>query len=239
MTGPAHIGISGLERVELTAHDGHRIPAWRCEPATAPKAGVVVLHAIFGLTQRMAEVCGLWAAAGYRAIAPALFARLGPTLEFPYEHNVPGIQSYAALTAEHILADIDAASTAAGTGEGTGGVVISGFCTGGSWAWRAAAARDFLAQVTFYGSHVPALLDLTPRCPTLLLYGDSDHIVPRADIERIRGRHPEATLEVYSGAGHAFENPYQPGYHAPTAARAWVRAIAFADTVLATRRLAR
>ncbi len=235
MTSTVPLSVPGLERLELTAHDGHRIPAWRCEPLTVPKAGVVVLHAIFGLTRRMAEVCGLWADAGYRAVAPALFARLGPSLEFPYEHNVPGIQSYAALTAEDILADIDAATAAAGAGAGAANVLISGFCTGGSWAWRAAAARTFLAQINFYGSHVPALLDLTPRCPTLLLYGDSDHIVPRADIERIRSRHPEATLEVYSGAGHAFENPYQPGYHARTAARAWVRAIAFADTVLATR----
>jgi carboxymethylenebutenolidase len=217
-----------MERVELEARDGQRIPAWRCDPAGVPKGGVVVLHAIFGLTRRMGEVCARWAQAGYSAVAPALFARLGSTLEFPYTHTAPGIESYAALKPEGIFTDIEAAGRAAAP---AGGVVISGFCTGGSWAWRAAAALPFLAQVNFYGSHIPELLDLVPRCPTLLLYGDADRIVSRPEIDRIRARHPGVTLVVYPGVGHAFENPYQSGYDAAAAARAWTRAVDFVDAL--------
>jgi carboxymethylenebutenolidase len=178
----------------------------------------------------MGEVCARFAEAGYTAIAPALYARLGSTLEYAYDCGLEGVQSYAALSAPQILTDIRAASAACDPAStGTNAVAISGFCTGGSWAWRAAAALPFRAQVNFYGSHVPQLLDLAPRCPTLMHYGDRDPIVPVPEIERIRERHPTVELYLYPGAGHAFENPDQSSFDAAAADLAWSRSFAFLD----------
>jgi carboxymethylenebutenolidase len=85
--------------------------------------------------------------------------------------------------------------------------------------------------VNFYGSHIPALIDLRPRCPTILHYGDADGIVAAAEIDTIRERHPGVELYVYPGAGHAFENPDQAGYNATAAALAWGRSIDFLDRI--------
>jgi carboxymethylenebutenolidase len=220
-------------RIALSAADGHRLTAWRADPNTTPKGGIVVLHAVYGATTHMGDVCARWAAAGYTAIAPALFDRLGPDRVYPYDQPASGTRSYEALTEAQIFADVGAAAAAAGP---AGRVAISGFCTGGSWAWRAAARLDFPAQVNFYGSHIPALIDLAPRCPTILHYGDADRIVPPADVDRIRARHPDVELHVYPGAGHAFENVDQASYDAAAADLAWSRSIAFMDRHVGSRR---
>ena len=55
------------QRIELTAADGHRLEAWSARPAGLPKGGIVVLHAVYGATPHMGDVCVRWAAAGYHA----------------------------------------------------------------------------------------------------------------------------------------------------------------------------
>lgn len=212
--------------IELTAGDGHRLTAWSAHPAGEPKGGIVVLHAVYGATTHIGDVCARWAAAGYHAIAPALFDRLGRGIVHPYDRPNDGIESYAALTASQIFTDIQAATAAAGA---PGKVAISGFCTGGSWAWRAAASLPFPAQVNFYGSHIPALLDLVPRCPTILHYGEQDLLAPPQAIAAIRARHPAVELHLYPAAAHAFENVEQASYDVEAADLAWLRSIAFMD----------
>ncbi len=223
--------IPSPERIELTASDGHRLSAWSARPVGTSKGGIVVLHAVYGATTHMGDVCARWAAAGYRAIAPALFDRLGRDLVHPYDRPNDGIRSYDSLTDAQIHTDIQAAVAAAGA---AGRVAISGFCTGGSWAWRAAAKFRFPAQVNFYGSHIPALIDLVPQCPTILHYGKKDLLAPAPAIAAIRARHPAVELHLYTDAGHAFENVEQASYDAAAADLAWQRSIAFMDRHVAS-----
>jgi carboxymethylenebutenolidase len=213
-------------KIELTASDGHRLTAWRCEPRGMAYGGVVVLHAVYGLTDHMADVCRRWAEAGYTAVAPALFDRLGSNIVHPYDRPGDGAKCYNALSEEQIMADIEAASNATGA---PGHVVISGFCTGGTWAWHAAARAAFAAQVNFYGSAIPARLDMVPMCPTILHYGDNDHVVSVAMIDQIRERRPDVELHVYPGAGHAFVNNEQATFNANAADLAWSRSLAFLE----------
>ena len=216
--------------IELTAADGHRFAAYRSDPQGPPKGGIVILHAVFGLATGMSDVCARWADAGYTAIAPALFDRHTRNLIHPYtrEGVTAGSNSYAELTEAQILADVQACTAAAGPADR---VAISGFCTGGSWSWKAAAKLPFAAQVNFYGSHVhtDAYIGLAPRCPTIIHYGDKDPVVPMPEVEKIRARHPSLEMHIYPGAVHAFLNPDQASYHAASAEPAWQRSIAFLD----------
>ncbi len=215
----------GAKLETLQAADGHRLSAWFAEPDGVAKGGVVVLHAVYGATTHMGDVCARWASAGYRAVAPALFDRLGEELIFPYTQPAEGVERYAALTEAQIFADIEAAAQAANP---LGPAVISGFCSGGSWAWRAASSTmEFAAQVNFYGSHIPDFIHLAPRCPTLLHYGDSDFVVPLADAQKIAERHPQIEMHIYPGAKHAFVNSQQESYDANAAELAWDRSVAF------------
>ena len=217
------------EKTTLTAADGHAFEAWRADPADsagAARGGIVILHAVYGLTGHIGDVCRMFADGGYAAIAPALYDRTGKDIVHPY--SAEGVQagraSYGKLSEDDILADVAACVAAL---RPAGRVAVSGFCTGGTWAWISAAALDVDAAVIFYGSQVPDHLQRAPQCPTILHYGDKDRIVPMPDVERIRAAHPDLPLHVYPGGQHAFFNPEQASYDEPAAETALGRSLAF------------
>ena len=228
------------QHITLTAADGHELDAWRTDPAGTGtgagkvRGGIVVLHAVFGRTTHMGDVCDQFAGAGYAAIAPSLYDRVGKNIVHPYDETgvEAGRKSYGALTPDQILADTAAGRDALGW---AGPVAVSGFCTGGTWAWVAAATLDFDGAVIFYGSQVPAHLRRTPRCPTVHHYGDADHVVPLADIEKIRAANPDIPIHIYPGGKHAFFNPDQASYDAEIAALAFRRAVDFLADNMAGR----
>ena len=225
------------KRIELMAADGHKFTALRADPASPSKGSVVILHAVYGLTANMGDVCARWAQAGFTAIAPALFDRIKPDTVHPYtrEGVLAGTAGYNSLTEQQIFADIIACVASAG---GEARSAISGFCTGGSWAWRASAKLNFVAHVNFYGSHVftPEYINLEPRCKTIIHYGDKDAVVSLPETERIRAKHPSVEMFIYPGAGHAFLNPDQQSFHAESAQPAWTRSIAFLDHHLGSKK---
>lgn len=217
------------QRVTIEAADGHNTGAFRADPGGTAIGGIVVLHAVFGLTDHMGDVCDAWAAEGFAAIAPSLFDRVAPGIVHPYgrEGVEAGRKNYAAISAEQILSDIEACRAELSA---LGPVAISGFCTGGSWAWTASARLPFDAQVNFYGSHVAQRLDQSPTCPTLMHYGDGDAIVPVPDIGRIQDANPDVLIHIHPGAGHAFFNPEQIDAHHPGAsAAAWRQSVDFLE----------
>jgi carboxymethylenebutenolidase len=212
-------------RISVTATDGHQLDAWRSDPHGAAKGGIVVLHAIYGLTNHMGDVCDIWAGQGFSAIAPALYDRIGKNTVHGYDQTDRGRESYAALTKDQILADVAGCAAALRPGP----VAISGFCTGGSWAWVAAQELPFDASVNFYGSHVHQWLDYKPACPTIMHYGDADKVVVMEGVKAIQAANPEVTVYVYPGAGHAFFNPEQVNHNADAAALALSRSVEFLE----------
>ena len=220
------------QKISLRAADRHSFKASRADPSGRARGGIILLHAVYGLTTHLGDVCDQFAARGYAAIAPSLFDRLQPGLVHPYSMDGvhAGVASFEALSQAQILADVEACAAAL---RPLGRVAISGFCFGGTWAWITASEATFDAHVNFYGSHIPARLQYTPRCPTIVHYGDRDTIVPVADIERIRAARPEVTIHIYPGGQHAFVNPEQPFYDAAHAALALDRSIAFLDRCFA------
>lgn len=214
------------ELISLRADDGHMLTAWSSAPQRDCRGGVIVLHAVYGLTSHIGDVCDRWAAAGFRAIAPALFDRVGQNTVHPYGRAgaEAGTGSYGQLWREQILADITACHDALAS---SGPVAISGFCTGGSWAWTAAAHIPFSAQVVFYGSHIHQRLGEHPLCPTQLHYGSMDHVVSGHAQELIKAANPAIEMHLYEGAGHAFMNPEQEFFDAESSMIAWRRATDF------------
>jgi hypothetical protein len=66
--GPANRG----RRVPDTA-----APLFVCEPRTAPRGGVVMVHGIFGLTHEVEAACRRLAGNGWLTVAPFLYHRHG------------------------------------------------------------------------------------------------------------------------------------------------------------------
>jgi carboxymethylenebutenolidase len=81
---------------------------------------------------------------------------------------------------------------------------VVGYCVGGSVAWLAAQELDIAAAVSYYGRDVVDFLDRPPRCPVMLHFGERDHLIPVADVQRIRNAYPAIPTYVYV-AGHGFD----------------------------------
>ena len=56
--------------IKLTASDNFQLGGYRADPATPPKAAIVVIQEIFGVNHHIRAVCDRLANEGYVAIAP-------------------------------------------------------------------------------------------------------------------------------------------------------------------------
>lgn len=220
-----------MTTIDLTAADGHRLAAYRRDPAGAPRGAVVVAQEIFGVNSHIRAVCDRFAEAGYVAIAPALFDRVERDVELGYDQAAMerGVTLRAGTTLDLALADIAAARAAAA---GLPAAVV-GYCWGGTLAWAAACRLDGIAAaVGYYGSGISALAGERPRCPVMLHFGEQDKGIPLTDVEAIRTAHPLLPIHTYP-AGHGFNCDQRAAYHAPSATLALERTLAFMAGALA------
>jgi carboxymethylenebutenolidase len=212
--------------LELTAADGHKLAAYRADPAGKPRGALVVVQEIFGVNSHVRGVADGYANDGYLVVAPALFDRAERGFEIGYSQ--PEIDRGRAimqnLSLDEALKDVDAAIKAVASAGKTG---IVGYCWGGTVAWVAAAKLDGLAcSAPYYGGGVLANKDLRPRCPVLLHFGESDHAIPIAEVRAWLAARPELTAHVY-GAGHGFNCDQRGSFHAESAKLARERTVAF------------
>jgi carboxymethylenebutenolidase len=218
-----------VERVSVTASDGHKLDAWRSDPAGEAKGGIIFLQAIYGLTTHLGDVCDQFARDGYAAMAPALYDRAARNMVFAYDED--GLQGGMAFR-EHLAEEtvlLDVAACAEALRPTAGKVAIAGFCTGGTWAWVSASALDLDAAVIFYGTDIPDYLDRNARCPAIMHYGDRDHILPIDTVRQIEANYPDVGFHIHPGAGHAFFNPEQANYNPDAARLAYEGTIAYLD----------
>ncbi len=212
-----------IERVKLTSRiDGFTLTALKATPASAPLGSVVVLQEIFGLSDHIADLCTVFADAGYAAIAPSLFDRVEP--DFCAGHDQDGVRKgIGAVMASpwpQVVSDTQAAIDALG-----GPTYVTGFCYGGAATWMAAAhCTGLKAASCFYGRLIADLTDNTPKIPVMLHYGARDPSIPPENYERVRSAAPDSPLFLYD-AGHGFCREGSTDYHAPSRELALARTL--------------
>jgi carboxymethylenebutenolidase len=112
-----------------------------------------------------------------------------------------------------------------------GKVGAFGYCMGGRLAYLAAASTDIDAAVPFYGGGIQGQLDRAAaiRCPVQFHYAESDDNIPLSAVDAVRSAMAgkSAEVHVYPGAHHGFNCWARGSYHAPSAALAHGRALAF------------
>ena len=210
----------------LMARDGHTFNTYIAKPSGKARGGVVVVQEIFGLSPHICRLADGYAQDGYLAVAPALFDRVARNLVLGY--SAPEVELGMGYrkqipTAKAIL-DIAAAAAIC---RHAGKVAVIGFCWGGRLACAAASEVPFGAAVCYYGRGIVEELPKTPKCPTMLHFGERDRSIPLSDVERIREAFPEGLYHLYA-AGHAFGNDDRPqNYDAEATALARERTAAF------------
>ena len=213
--------------IELTAADGHKLAAYRADPAGKARGAVVVIQEIFGVNSHVKSVADGYAKDGYLAIAPAMFDRLQRGYDTGYSQPEiqAGIAMMQKLDWKNTFADVDSAVAEA---KKAGKVGIVGYCWGGTVAWRAAAnTAGLAASAPYYGGGMPNFKDEKPKVPTLCHFGELDQSPTPEQAKEILARHPEVEGHFYANAGHGFNCDQRGSYNAEAAKLARERTLAF------------
>jgi carboxymethylenebutenolidase len=213
--------------IKLTASDNFQFVAYRADPASAPKAAIVVIQEIFGVNHHIRAVCDRLASEGYVAIAPSIFDRIEPNFTSGYSPDEIAVARKFVANPDWaaMLRDTQAAIDAV---RDVGPVGIIGFCLGGSVAYAAATKLAGLsAAVGYYGGAIARFADDKPQVPTQLHFGEKDASIPLSDVDMIRAKRPELEIHVYPGAQHGFHCDERASYDKKSAEIAWPRSLAF------------
>jgi carboxymethylenebutenolidase len=217
--------------------DGGRLPAHLWLPPAGFGPGLLLIQEIFGVSDYIKQRAADLAQLGYVVLAPEIYWRLDDT---SLDESSPELLDRALAIVSRLdwptaVSDAVAALNHLRGLEqvrGGAGVGVIGFCFGGGLGFNVAAVSSPDVLVSYYGSALPNLLDLAPKvaAPSLHHFGEvDDYLAPEA-VERIRHAvlaNPLSKVEIYPGAGHAFDNPLPMFHHAGASALAWRRTAEF------------
>jgi len=212
--------------IELTAADGHKLAAYRAEPAGKPRGGIVVIQEIFGVNSHVKSVADGYAADGYLAIAPAMFDRVQRGFDVGYtpEDIAKGRELRPKITVDWALKDAEAAVKAAAS---AGKVGIVGYCWGGFVVWMASARIPGLAcAVPYYGGGILDNADIEPKVPVMGHFGEKDSMIPVDGVRKLAEKHKKHQIFIYA-ADHGFNCDQRGSYNAAAAKQARERTLAF------------
>jgi carboxymethylenebutenolidase len=211
--------------------------AYLAVPDGGSGAGVLVLHAWWGLTAVFTDVCDRLAAAGFVALAPSLYADGATTASIAEAEALVAAHDRAPAVAEAVV--LSAADHLRGLPAVTAAQIgVIGFSLGAYWALHLSQVRpdEVGAVVTVYGTDDGDYS--TARAAYLGHFAEHDDFEPlesvRALETRIRTAGRDVTFHVYPGTGHWFVEPNRPDvYDAAAADLVWERTLAFLKSQLA------
>lgn len=203
-----------MPMIEIETLDGDgRFNAYLAEPASQPRAAILVIQEIFGVNEGIRRKCDEWAGKGYLALAPDLFWRVEPGVELDADKADEfqrGVDIMMKFNQDLGIRDIESSIRAARARlGGTGKVGCVGYCLGGRLAFMTATRTDIDASVSFYGVGLENLLNEKHAIsrPVMLHIAGADHFVPAEAQQAVHAGlddHPKATIHDYPGEDHGF-----------------------------------
>ncbi len=202
--------------------------------------GLLVLHEILGLTDDICRIAGRFAAEGYAALAPDLFAGRGPK-PLCIVRTMAAIARGEGKVVDDMLSARD--WLAAQPGIDGDRIGVAGFCLGGGFALLLGSVGDFKVAAPYYGQVATSPHRYRTICPVVSGYGGRDLVFARhgarleAHLKELGVAHD---VEIYEGAGHGYMSqhsrwlmalapfsPLRPGYDEAAAEDSWRRMLDF------------
>lgn len=209
--------------IELIASDGHRLSAYLADPTGKPRGGIVVIQEIFGVTRHIRAVADQYAAAGFLAVAPALFDRVERNVDVPYTDMARGFGYVQALKDDQVTLDVQ---TAIDRVSAAGKVGVVGYCWGGTVAYLTAARTKIDAVVAYYGGGINRYTAEKPRAPVMFHFGEKDAHIPQSAVEQIKAAYPQGIYHLYP-ADHGFNCTDRASFEPASAKLALQRSLEF------------
>lgn len=207
-------------------------------PPAGHGPGLVLWQEIFGVNEHIQAVAAQYALDGFVVLAPDVFWRQAPRVQLGYEgaDRAQALALMQGYTAADALADVTASVAALHARPEVGGRKVGsfGYCMGGRLAFLTAATTDVDAAVAFYGGGIQTQLDRAAAitCAMKFHYAEHDDHIPLDAVARVQAALPLAEVHVYAGALHGFNCWARASYHAPSAALAHGRSLAFLASAL-------
>jgi carboxymethylenebutenolidase len=234
-----HTDDQGLDAGEVKVRTkGGQMPAYRARPRNADNPPVVlVIHEIFGVHEHIKDLCRRLAHAGYYAIAPDLYARVGDATKVS---DIPTLMStiVGKTSDAQVKGDLDAAvAFAASEKANTKRLAVTGFCWGGRQTWLYTEATPGVrAAAAWYGplkgDNSPVAGAAKVKGRVIGFYGAKDTGITAEDVASMKkalaaAGDEQTKIIVYGDAGHGFNADYRPSYVAADAKEAWQNMLAW------------
>ena len=225
---------------DVTVQSGDTaLEAYLARPvAGGSRPGIIVIHEAFGPNDHIHDLARRFANAGFNALAPNLYTRIGAP---PDMASI--MDKMFALGDAQAVADMEASAAYLRDLDGaTGKVGCIGFCSGGRHTLLFATSSNKVdAAVDCWGGFIDrATMDAdttearpTPvidkvsgvSCPLFVVGGAEDQNPSPAVIHELERRLKDAgkdvTVKIFDGAGHAFLADYRPSYREGPAFQLW------------------
>ena len=231
---------TSVEAVTLRV-DGLGVAACHARPDGMPRAGLVIAPDIGGLRPLFDDIARRLATRGLAVMAVEPFPRMPAERRatFDVEERLAMVKD---LVDDEQVSALEAAADYLVVNDDVSHVSVLGFCMGGYYTFKAAAAGRFDRAVAFYGmirtpemwegpGHRAPLDAMAETCPTLAIFGSADPWSAADDVEAMRQAwrdRADCEIVVIDGAEHGFvHDPERPAYRAGDAAVLWERAIAW------------
>jgi carboxymethylenebutenolidase len=213
------------ESLNLTTSRG-ATTAHVARPEQTANAAIVLIQEWWGINDHIRDIAGRYAKEGYLCVAPDLFR--GKVTKDAQEAS-------ALMHALEIADGMETIEKAISETEKTYGVQkfgITGYCMGGTFAFRAACEFSQLsAAAPFYGDTPEEGVLKKLKVPTLFIAGNRDNWINPGKVNALRQATQKYDLPieiVIYDADHAFFNDTRPEVYNPQAAAdAWKRVLAF------------
>ncbi|WP_218080400.1 dienelactone hydrolase family protein [Anthocerotibacter panamensis] len=223
------------------ARQGGLITGFQARPALSDGAGVLIVHDVWGLNAYIKGIALALARAGYVALVPDLYSRLGGTPALPLRSVQEARNTIQQLGDGQVVSDLDASfiylEQQVKSVDIRPRIAVLGLGWGGQKALLYATENeDLKGAIDFYGPS-PEPVERLRQTEAPLLGNFAD---PKEDAASnlsatqtfLSGAQKSFDFKIFPGTQPDFHNPASPNYDRAAAQDAWERTLVFLSKVL-------
>jgi dienelactone hydrolase len=178
---------------------------------------IIVLHEIYGVNQHMQYICKLLSEYDFDVFCPNL---LEQEMAFDYSEEEKAYRNFMEdVGFEDTLVKIK--SLLLGIREKYKNVYLIGFSVGATVAWLCSEEKLVDGIIGYYGSRIRNYMELSPQCPTLLIFPDEEKSFKVNELVAVLDGKQNVEVHQFSGQ-HGFSDPFSSKYNEQSAKKAFM-----------------